>query len=169
MNPDFFSSYFNLRSRLDINIQSLEALHSSHMKCTKACSHCCMNFGVLPIEAYAIAQVIQGKTAKPVADEHTDNCRFLQDSLCSIYSNRPFICRTQGLPIVYLIDEQYELSACNINFTTCNDSFFTQENCLFMDSYNSELYRLNIDFIEKNPHLQLQEQSLISVNEICSL
>ena len=165
---EFISHYISLRNRLDLDIKRLENMHSSHMQCSKACYHCCMNFGILPIEAFAIAQTFSNKTAF-TKTETNEQCIFLIHNLCSIYEHRPFICRTQGLPIVYEVDNQYQLSVCERNFTSQPDSLFTPDNCLFMDDYNNELYALNIEFLKHNPQLGLQYDTLIKVNNCITI
>ena len=70
---------------------------------------------------------------------------------CLIYSSRPVICRTQGLPLLYLDDEGESLSIalCDRNFTDQNDDYeFNTADCLDLDRINSQLYKLNLEFIK---------------------
>lgn len=163
---ELFDTYYELRDELDTEIRRIESLHSHHITCSKMCSHCCMNFGVLSIEAYAIAKEIDDTKFSYKENVKRENCVFLQDSLCMMYASRPFICRTQGLPLIYEINDAYELSVCERNFINCNDTYFAENNCLFMDLYNSKLYLLHTQFVEQNPELQLQINQLIPLNSI---
>lgn len=72
-----------------------------YVACKKGCSSCCkMNVTISQIEANLIGE----KTGKRVnqlsksinhnSDEFIGiSCMFLKDGLCSIYDNRPFVCR----------------------------------------------------------------------------
>ncbi|HPM13727.1 MAG TPA: hypothetical protein PK734_09555, partial [Bacteroidales bacterium] len=74
-----------------------------------------------------------------------------------------------GLPILYNVEQIYELSVCELNFTSVDDSYFTEKNCLFMDTYNYELQECNHVFIKQNQQLNIIPNTLISINDIPSL
>lgn len=166
ITSDACIKYVEIRSRLDSEIAQLQQVHSHQMVCKKQCSLCCMNFGVLPIEAYAIAQELFQTHTPLLAHTVSNECIFLQTNMCTIYKNRPFICRTQGLPILYNVEQTYELSVCELNFTSVDDSYFTEKNCLFMDTYNYELQECNHVFIKQNQQLNIIPNTLISINDI---
>lgn len=167
MESETFIEYFKLQDNLNSRIAELEKIHEKHITCKNKCSACCMNFGILPIEFYAIKNAL-GNQIFTQNSNNLEECALLQNNSCSIYKFRPFICRTQGLPNVYFNDETevWDLSVCELNFTNVNESYFTEENCLFMDEYNEALRKLNEKFIAENQELHLSTNILINVNEL---
>jgi len=158
--------YFILQQKLDARITELSNLHESYMVCKKGCSSCCMNFGMLPIEYYAIQHAL-GVHAFPQVS-HDDSCKFLKNGMCSIYAHRPFICRTQGLPIIHYNSHinAWNLLVCELNFVDVDDNFFQQHRCLDMDVFNEKLSELNSVFILEHPELCIDASKLIDVNEL---
>lgn len=167
MNTEAFEQYINLRDSLDNRISELYATHSDYVQCKHKCSSCCINFGILAVEKYYILHAIEN-SSKYTTQHEDETCAFLWNNSCSIYAHRPFICRTQGLPIVYLQEDTgvYELSVCELNFKNIDMSYFTEENCLFMDFFNSELYKINQLFIAKNKELFISENDLFDLNTL---
>ncbi|MCL2328135.1 MAG: YkgJ family cysteine cluster protein [Bacteroidetes bacterium] len=55
----FFNQYFALIEKLNTRIEELQNSQTEHIVCKKGCAACCMNFGILPIEYYAISQAIK--------------------------------------------------------------------------------------------------------------
>ena len=70
-------------------------------------------------------------------------CPLLDNDRCSIYAQRPLICRTQGLPIGYIDEdnERIEVSACPLNFPEGHP--FEYDDLLLLDTFNSRLAALN--------------------------
>lgn len=163
----FYKDYYELRKKLDSRISELEQIHSKHMICKNKCSSCCMSFKVLPIEWHAIEEKI-GNNHSYKQKENKDDCKFLINESCSIYENRPLICRTQGLPIVHYNEETeiWDLLACELNFTNVSDNYFTEDNCLFMDEYNETLREINQDFLQENKEKIISENVLLDINSL---
>ena len=67
-----------------------------------------------------------------------------------MYESRPIICRTHGLPLLFMNDEQWELSACELNFTEFDDEEFKEENTFPQDTFNSKLFMINKRFVESS-------------------
>ena len=143
-------NYENLISEIDDLHNKLAAIHQQNMKCKKGCDQCCMDLMVFPVEYYAIKEKIKASGIQlPQASETKNSpCAFLLDHLCSIYAVRPLICRTHGLPLLYMHEEDWHLNHCPINFDQVDDDYFTFENTYPQDKYNSKLYLINKSFIE---------------------
>lgn len=139
--------FFALRQSLDARCAELYRLHAPHLSCKAGCDMCCMEFSVLPIEYYAIRQQAASMLHKGNAGAGEGECPFLVDHRCVIYPARPLICRTQGLPLLFMGDEGWELSACELNFTRFNFEDFTEENTFPQDTWNSRMYLLNKEFL----------------------
>ena len=77
--------------------------HGSALQCKLGCTDCCTDgLTVLEAEASLIAEhhaeLLEHGSPHPVGA-----CAFLdKDGACRIYPNRPYVCRTQGLPLRWL-------------------------------------------------------------------
>lgn len=162
-----FNSYKKLRDQIDLRIAELEKEHNAHLNCKAGCSMCCREYAILPIEFDYIKEQISGETSIVYNDSYgKDECPFLVNNRCSIYSNRPFICRSHGLPILYMGEEAWELSACELNFTKVADDYFTMENTYAQDTINSKLYMLNSSYLEETNKEDQTRNPLISIQQL---
>ena len=166
-----FTPYYHLRNEIDNLCESLEKQHSQHLNCKKGCDLCCMAISVFPIEFYAIKEELDFETLLdlPVA-ANDENCRFLVDHSCKIYESRPVICRTHGLPLLYmsLEDDEFELSCCELNFTEFDLQDFDEENTYPMDRINSRLYQINKNFVANFDGGRFSEQDRIPLSDLIS-
>ena len=154
------TEYFQLRDQIDQLTGKLSSLHQNQMQCKKGCDLCCMNYNIFPIEFHAIKEQLKKQAVVNSRVANENECVFLIDHECQIYENRPVICRTHGLPLLFMNDEQWELSACELNFTTFDDEDFDTENTYPQDKFNSKLFILNKNFIKEN-NLPYSEFDLI--------
>jgi len=167
-----FLAYYNLRDEIDALCESLEKEHSKHLNCKKGCDLCCMAISVFPVEFYAIKAEADLKSIAELPVPHNDeDCRYLIDHSCMIYSSRPVICRTHGLPLLYmsLEGDDYELSCCELNFTEFDFEDFTEENTYPMDRINSQLYRINKKFVSDFEGGKYSETDRIPLAELISI
>jgi Fe-S-cluster containining protein len=147
----------------------LEKMHYEHMKCRKGCDLCCIDFSVFPVEFYFILNQLRKENVIPESAEIADNdvCLFLKDHSCTIYQHRPIMCRTHGLPLLYANENgEWELSACELNFTEFDFDEFTDENTLPQDKYNSKLFLMNWKFITEFADTKYTETDLIPIKEL---
>ena len=84
---------------VDSAAAALAEVHAERLKCAKGCSSCCVDgITVFEVEAENIRKrhpslLGSGAPHPPGA------CAFLDDEgACRIYADRPYVCRTQGLP-----------------------------------------------------------------------
>lgn len=161
--------YFELREKIDELAGSLEKLHHNHLSCKMGCDLCCMDYSIFPVEFYSIANALKTKDIQvDIPNVNTDNsCVFLKNHKCTIYEERPIICRTHGLPLLYMNEEsEWELSACELNFTEFDMEEFTNENTFPQDKFNSELFMLNKEFIAGFSEKEYKEFDLIPIREL---
>lgn len=165
------TKYRQLRKVIDSQVKNLENEHSAHLACKAGCDLCCMNYGVLPIEFFSMLDELklnefQKDSLKELpADENA--CVFLQNHVCAIYQSRPIICRTHGLPLLFTNEDgEWQLSACELNFTQFNFEKFTVDNTFSQDKYNSKLFLLNRDYINEYKEENFEEFDLISLKKL---
>jgi Fe-S-cluster containining protein len=113
-----------LRARVDVHFVKAVERTPAAMNCRSGCDKCChARFGVFEIEAEPIRLALQQLRAsdpqlrariRDQADEpeHADRCALLVDGRCSVYEQRPLICRSQGLPLL----TEDKLDWCPLNF-----------------------------------------------------
>lgn len=87
-------------AEIDLKAERLEQVHASRLNCRRGCFHCCVDeITVWKIEAENIRET----NAALLLDESPNpsgGCAFLdQNGACRIYDSRPYVCRTQGLPL----------------------------------------------------------------------
>jgi Fe-S-cluster containining protein len=166
--------YLNLRQRIDREAERLVALHGMSITCSPSCDGCCVNLTVFPVEFFSIEQEMR-RAGLSEEDLHFDEsaiCGFLRDRLCRIYPFRPIICRTHGLPILFIDDSsdesRWEVSFCERNFRDRDQIEFTNDMLLDIENINAELNRINRDFIASLPEGQYESHTRIPLKELCS-
>ena len=145
-----FEQYELLRTEIDNLSQKLEKEHTKQMVCKKGCDMCCMDYSILSIEFHFILNSLKESKLRPEIETQTKKggCIFLKNHVCTIYNQRPIICRTHGLPLLFMNDNnEWELSACELNFTNYNFEEFTLDNTFQQDKFNSKLFLLNKEFV----------------------
>jgi Fe-S-cluster containining protein len=92
-----------LYREVDERAARLSELHAERLQCHRGCSACCVDeITVFDIEAANIRRhhdslLTAGAPHPPGA------CAFLDEvGACRIYAQRPYVCRTQGLPLRWL-------------------------------------------------------------------
>jgi uncharacterized protein len=166
------TKYFNLRDQIDKKVAELSTIHASQMACKKGCDACCFSFKVFPVEFYAIKSStgLKGDFNPNDLINGNERCLFLIDHTCVIYENRPIICRTHGLPLLNMNDDgtDWELSACELNFTDVDENYLNEENVFIQDTYNSKLFQINKLFVQSNDNLGFDEFHLIPLKSLIS-
>jgi Fe-S-cluster containining protein len=97
---DATDALIQLHKQIDARASEIALHHSQRLQCERGCQSCCVDdLTVFPIEAERIrasheALLGDGIPHPPGA------CAFLdEDGACRIYADRPYVCRTQGLPL----------------------------------------------------------------------
>lgn len=93
--------------RVDEAVAKLAERHADRLNCKRGCSGCCVD-GITVFEAEAAT--IRERYAELLenGEPHaTGACAFLDaQGACRIYESRPYVCRTQGLPLRWLDDDE---------------------------------------------------------------
>lgn len=95
-----------IHRRVDVRAQALSGRHRERLQCRRGCSSCCVDdLTVFEVEAERIrrahgALLASGQPHPPGA------CAFLdEEGACRIYPERPYVCRTQGLPLRWFSED----------------------------------------------------------------
>jgi hypothetical protein len=97
----------SLYGKIDTETGRLFALHGSRMKCGRGCSRCCVDdVTVAEVEADNIRRHHQDLLTRGIP-QAPGMCAFLDDQgACRIYEHRPYVCRSQGLPLRWIDQDE---------------------------------------------------------------
>lgn len=84
---------------MDARAGALYARHAARLRCRCGCAACCVDeLTVFAVEAALIRARAPGVLRE--APHPPGACGFLDEAgACRIYAQRPYVCRTQGLPL----------------------------------------------------------------------
>ncbi|NRA95134.1 MAG: YkgJ family cysteine cluster protein [Planctomycetes bacterium] len=102
MTRDSLKTLKALHGRVDADASKLAARHGERLQCRLGCKDCCVDaLTVFEVEAERIRQH-HGALLREGTPHAQGACAFLDgDGGCRIYEDRPFVCRTQGLPLLW--------------------------------------------------------------------
>jgi uncharacterized protein len=97
-------------------VRRLHVLHAARLQCARGCSSCCVDtLSVFEVEAELIRSV-HGSLLADGLPHGQGACAFLSDlGACRIYEERPYVCRTQGLPLRWVADDEELRDICPLN------------------------------------------------------
>jgi Fe-S-cluster containining protein len=108
------NSLNQLYKDVDQQVERLTSSHAERLRCGLGCSNCCVDdLTVFPIEAENIKHHYP-ELLKRDAPGAPGGCAFLDElGGCRVYERRPYVCRTQGLPLRWIDDgPEGELVEC---------------------------------------------------------
>ncbi|GIU82233.1 MAG: YkgJ family cysteine cluster protein [Acidobacteria bacterium] len=134
---------------VDQEVRRLKSIHSERLKCKKGCASCCIDgITVFQVEAENI-KFHYKKLLREEKPHGIGKCAFLDESgACRIYENRPYVCRTQGLPLRWL-DEENEIEyrdICPLNENGEPIENLEPDKCLTIGIFESRLAGLQLKF-----------------------
>lgn len=119
-SPQLLNALQKFYKELDRHISRIEEKNKSRINCRKGCFSCCKDeLEVFGIEAENI-KINHAELLNRATPNTKGMCAFLDtNGACRIYSSRPYVCRTHGVPISYLQEDEegeYELrDICPLN------------------------------------------------------
>lgn len=137
-----------MHARVDVAAQRLENRHADRLLCRRGCSACCVDdITVFSVEAVRIRVEFPDVLAS-TPPHATGACAFLDDwGACRIYTARPYVCRTQGLPLRW-IDEQADgewveyRDICELNEAGVPLEELPEQDCWSLGEIEGELAEL---------------------------
>src|SRR6185436_15215063 len=155
------AAYQQLIREADQLAARLSARYGAHLVCRAGCSGCCHHhLSVFEVEAAAVREAVAalpretreriGQQAREVRELEARGepvaCPLLVDDHCAIYSSRPLICRTQGLPLLIETDDGgQEVDFCPLNFTAPDAlDDLDEQHLVPLDELNLKLSLVNL-------------------------
>lgn len=136
-----------LHARVDADAARLEQRHSARLVCARGCSGCCLDdLTVFDVEA----ERIRLEYAEVLAQlpHPAGACAFLDDEgACRVYGARPYVCRTQGLPLLHFHENAAEdiveeRSICELNAEGGPLDQIDMDDCWLIGPIELELQKL---------------------------
>ncbi|MEO6952955.1 MAG: YkgJ family cysteine cluster protein [Polyangia bacterium] len=96
-----------LHAEVEREARRLHVLHAERLACARGCTSCCQDeLTVFPVEADLIRSRYDELLAT-AAPHAAGACAFLDDAgACRVYDARPYVCRTQGLPLRWFDEDE---------------------------------------------------------------
>ena len=97
--PGDLQETLRIHSEVDARVRRLLLVHGGRLQCRRGCASCCIDdLTVFEVEARRIRERCSDVLAS--APHPPGACAFLDgEGVCRIYEHRPYVCRTQGLPL----------------------------------------------------------------------
>ncbi len=163
---EILREYYALRDDLEARLNALRPLHTSGMVCRKGCSRCCMHLSLLPVEISILAEELNVSYSMSGNFPDSDQCPFLKEDSCSVYSSRPVICRAFGFPQLWITEEwdidgkrlpdaesEMTVDWCELNFPDRDPDdvlrTYGADDLLFMTPFTRRLNELNSLFLRQ--------------------
>lgn len=154
---DALTQYRALLEKVDRLFAEIRGRHPAEFSCRLNCHSCCKpGLTVNSLEAKNIREGLSpALAAKMRALEATDayqglRCTFLEaDGACGIYSLRPLVCRSHGLPLQFKDigeaegEEAIFRDVCYLNFQNFEIANLPDQDVLNLDTLNTILAMLN--------------------------
>jgi hypothetical protein len=136
------------RRRVDRAAGALAERHADRLRCGLGCADCCRDgLSVFEIEAAAIRAGC-GEALRGAAPHPAGACAFLgPDRACRIYPQRPYVCRTQGLPLRWLDHEARveHRDICPLNDAGPPLETLPRDACFELGPREAELQQLEVE------------------------
>ncbi|MEI6306062.1 MAG: YkgJ family cysteine cluster protein [Deltaproteobacteria bacterium] len=150
---DPLENYRQMLARVNDLCNGIEKALQEHLKCTQGCSSCCKAITLFPVEAAAITVALaslpteQAAAIRHKVEDHCDDesCPLLHDNSCLLYDARPIICRTHGLPILYLENGEQHMDCCPLNLVQCKS--LPGNAIIDLERLNALLVAVNAQFL----------------------
>lgn len=143
----------NIYKEVDAKSAKLSEIHAARLNCKKGCAACCVDeITVFEVEA----ENIRANHEELLKNEKPHNpgmCAFLDEgNACRVYENRPYVCRTQGLPLRWLEEDFDEIieyrDICPLNEAGEPVENLDENQCWTIGDFESRLAELQTKFGE---------------------
>lgn len=110
--PELADWVERLHGVVDELVAPLALVNGARLNCRPGCHDCCADaLSVFEIEAAVIERHYTELLATGVANVE-GGCAFLDDhGQCRVYAHRPYVCRTQGLPLRWLEQDEHGVAS----------------------------------------------------------
>jgi hypothetical protein len=165
------ANYHTLVGRIDELCAAISGEFAGKISCRAGCSSCCRELTLFPVEAaallLALSQLPPDRAAHLDGTDTTSadgSCPLLVNGLCLVYTDRPVICRTHGLPLLYREAESVRVDFCPENFQGVTS--LPGSMAINLELLNQALVAVNEHFIKNSLPGFLKDGQRRSISEI---
>ncbi len=147
-----------LHAEVDRETRRLHVVHAARLQCKRGCSSCCVDeLTVFEVEADRIRRH-HGDLLAEGAPHAEGACAFLDEAgACRIYAERPYVCRTQGLPLRWIADDEVERrDICPLNEAGEPIELLRAEDCWTLGPIEERLAGLQIETANSSGRVRLR-------------
>lgn len=137
-----FAALEALYAEVDAVAGEIASHHAERMQCRRGCHDCCVDeLTVFAVEAEHLTARHGAVFASAPRDEGA--CALLDaDGACRVYADRPYVCRTQGLPLRWEDDGAEYRDICPLNEPGPDLVQLPSERCFTLGPYEGRLAEL---------------------------
>ena len=165
------ANYFLLLSRVDQLCGKINEAFAEQIACRAGCSTCCRHLTLFPVEAANLVKAVEslpdeirlllsGRIQWP----ESGSCPLLLDDRCMIYSDRPVICRTHGLPLLAEVEGVKTVDCCPENFRVAE--VLPGSAVINLETVNNALVAINAMFVVKNNDVRFKGKDRFTIADI---
>lgn len=146
---EILSDLKKLYEEVDQKTEKIGASLGDRLTCRSGCTDCCADdITVFEVEAQNIVHHCE-EFLKEATPHEAGLCAFLDDQgACRIYEHRPYVCRTHGYPLRWIVDSEEEdtlfeyRSICPENENDEPIEELPESSCWFIGEYEGRLQDL---------------------------
>lgn len=162
-------NYYQMVCRVDALCRGILDVLAGQITCSEGCSCCCTAITLFPVEAAALHVTLEAlpdvrrNAILAHVAEHADGerCPLLEDHRCLLYADRPIICRTHGLPIIYTEGSERKSDCCPLNMSETEQPL-SGATIIDIDRLNTLLVAVNALFLSHADTVGLPERLTIA-------
>ncbi len=122
MSDEAIAAVLRLHADVDRRAAELQERHAARLQCRRGCASCCVDdLTVFDVEAEVVRAHAGAVLREP--PHSAGACAFLDaQGACRIYAYRPYVCRTQGLPLRWIESEEFAVGTERRDICPLNES-----------------------------------------------
>ena len=160
--PDLDDAVARLHGDVDRATRPLQVLHAARLQCKRGCSSCCVDeLTVFAVEAEHIRR-LHAELLATGTPHAPGACALLdEEGACRIYADRPYVCRTQGLPLRWIAEDRAEPAElrdiCPLNEPGEPIELLSAHDCWTLGPTEERLARLQLATSEPTARVRLRD------------
>jgi Fe-S-cluster containining protein len=140
---------YALREKVDQHSARVLSTYTQRFACRAGCDRCCQSERTVSDVEHAslteaVAALPTGTRAR-LAAQTSSGCSLLLDGQCSVYADRPLICRSHGLPLMM----EGRRDTCPLNFKDLPIAELPEQDLLSVEALTTVLVAVNKLFCEE--------------------